>query len=105
MQTTCAQSWAWLGAEADIKKLRRNDAYKQLLAHLSPLSERVSFAKLSYPLTPGPRFFRLKSGLQKMQYVNSPKFVFCFVWDHFNYLYLLPVGLHVQTFYEFCARN
>ena len=23
----------------------------------------------------------------------------------FNYLYLLPVGLHVQTFHEFCARN
>ena len=43
-------------------------------------------------------------GLQ-MQYVNSPKFVFCFVLDHFNYLYLLPVGLHVQTFHEFCARN
>lgn len=41
----------------------------------------------------------------EMQYVNSPKFVFCFVWDHFNYLYLLPVGLHVHTFHEFCARN
>ena len=42
MQHTCAQSWAWLGAEADIKKLHRNDAYKQLMAHLSPLSERVA---------------------------------------------------------------
>ena len=42
MQHTCAQSRAWLGAEADIKKLRTKDAYEQLVAHLSPLSERVA---------------------------------------------------------------
>ena len=39
-------------------------------------------------------------GLQ-MQYVNSPKFVFCFVLDHFNYLYLLPVVYMFKLFMNF----
>ena len=42
MQNTCAQSWVWLGALADINKLRAKDAYVHLVAHLSPLSEHVA---------------------------------------------------------------
>lgn len=40
----------------------------------------------------------------KMQYVGS-KFLFCVFLDWINYEYLLPFGLNVHLFDEFCSRE
>ena len=40
----------------------------------------------------------------KMQYVG-PKFLFCVFVEFINYEYLMPFGLNVHTFDQFCSRE
>ena len=40
-----------------------------------------------------------------VQYVNSPKFVFCVAIELLNYHYLKPAGLFIQALNNICSRN
>ena len=40
-----------------------------------------------------------------VQYVNSPKFVFCVGIELFNYHYLKPYGLFIEALNHICSRK
>ena len=41
----------------------------------------------------------------KMQYADSPKFLFCIIVEWINYEYLMPFGLNFHIFDHFCRRE
>ena len=42
---------------------------------------------------------------KNVQYVNSPKFVFCVAIELFNYHYLKPYGLFIEVLNHICSRQ
>ena len=41
----------------------------------------------------------------KIEYVNSPKFVVCVILEYLNYQYLLPAGLFLEPLNHICSRK
>ena len=61
----------------------------------------LAFIRYSYnPIVASTGSFGLK-----MRYAESPKFLFCVFVEWINYEYLMPFGLNVHTFDNFCRRE